>query len=435
MSDTTLSYAPATTEDDYPLAGPKSPVLGGLLWGIYLAVSWTWCIGMFLPVLLIRDFGYRAWIIFAVPNIIGAALVGRWLNTRKKAQLFSEDHRTAIRWFSFVTIAFQGYFLDWKVFCPPGDYRDFFGQWVLIAMVIGVITVFYATRRYWYARLWLTVPVLIISLIAGSLIYGDWYRYSFAEMASIMMQMAKSPAVLMWDPPYPEAGLFFKIPLAVVCSLGFLTCPILDTSFHDVAERSSPPARRYAFFIVFPVVFGCSIWLSAAYAGTALPDIRFTSQNFLMLVHWTLQIAATVAFHLRSGNTLRKNLLGFVIAMGVGSIASTHEDWRRLYSSFGSYYSPGELGYRAFLGFYGLIFPAYILLRILPRRPAPMSAVWLTIALALPFFAYGFLTPHITWTLPGVAIVLIATAWQYFTSRASVLIEPPPAPAPVPITR
>ena len=34
---------------------PRSTFLNTIGWGAYLACSWTWCIGMFLPVLLIRD--------------------------------------------------------------------------------------------------------------------------------------------------------------------------------------------------------------------------------------------------------------------------------------------------------------------------------------------------------------------------------------------
>ena len=35
----------------------RSSLLPSFSWAIYLGMSWTWCIGMFLPVLLIRDFG------------------------------------------------------------------------------------------------------------------------------------------------------------------------------------------------------------------------------------------------------------------------------------------------------------------------------------------------------------------------------------------
>ena len=45
----------------------------GLPWAIYLGASWTWCIGMFLPVLLVREYGAWAWVVFAVPNVISCA--------------------------------------------------------------------------------------------------------------------------------------------------------------------------------------------------------------------------------------------------------------------------------------------------------------------------------------------------------------------------
>src|SRR4051812_22981962 len=48
---------------------PTRPVL----WAIFLGVSWTWVIGMFLPVLLVRDYGLLGWVVFAIPNVIGAA--------------------------------------------------------------------------------------------------------------------------------------------------------------------------------------------------------------------------------------------------------------------------------------------------------------------------------------------------------------------------
>ena len=44
---------------------------GPIGWAAFLASSWTWCIGMFLPVLMIRDYGGWGWAVFALPNILG----------------------------------------------------------------------------------------------------------------------------------------------------------------------------------------------------------------------------------------------------------------------------------------------------------------------------------------------------------------------------
>src|SRR5688572_33083294 len=78
-------------------------------WAIYLGMSWTWCIGMFLPVLLIRDYGNWSWVIFAVPNVVGAAAMG-WVLRDGQSELLVAQHRQAIDAFSFVTATFQIFF-------------------------------------------------------------------------------------------------------------------------------------------------------------------------------------------------------------------------------------------------------------------------------------------------------------------------------------
>src|SRR4051812_7857378 len=80
-------------------------------WAAYLACSWTWCIGLFLPVLLVREFGVRGWVAFAVPNIIGAALFGWIIRDGDASRRFVGKHRLACEVFSAVTIAFQIVFI------------------------------------------------------------------------------------------------------------------------------------------------------------------------------------------------------------------------------------------------------------------------------------------------------------------------------------
>src|SRR4051812_30605350 len=66
-------------------------------WSIYLASSWTWCIGMFLPVLLIRDYGLWGWIVFAVPNVVGAGAMGWVLRSRTTSRHMVVAHAVACR--------------------------------------------------------------------------------------------------------------------------------------------------------------------------------------------------------------------------------------------------------------------------------------------------------------------------------------------------
>ena len=85
---------------------------GSLQQAFYLASSWLWCIGAFLPVLLLRDYGWITLTGFTLANVIGAAAFG-WVMTRKRQPAFLTRHRVMLQVFSHVTIAFQLFFVVW----------------------------------------------------------------------------------------------------------------------------------------------------------------------------------------------------------------------------------------------------------------------------------------------------------------------------------
>jgi hypothetical protein len=73
-----------------------------------------------------------------------------------------------------------------------------------------------------------------------------------------------------------------------------------------------------------------------------------------------------------------------------------------------------EGSYRVFLGFYGLVFPAYVWICMIPSWRNPVSppgrslAVWaVCVVLAAPMYWMGFIRKETIWLLPGVAIVLL----------------------------
>src|SRR6059058_3078406 len=92
---------------------PPSSFSSSLAWAAYLASSWTWCIGMFLPVLLVRDYGVWGWIVFAIPNILGAAAMGWVIRSPEQSRSIVAVHQPAIVIFSTVTAAFQVFFAAW----------------------------------------------------------------------------------------------------------------------------------------------------------------------------------------------------------------------------------------------------------------------------------------------------------------------------------
>jgi hypothetical protein len=88
--------------------------LNTLGWALFLAVSWTWCIGMYLPTLLVRDGGIPFFLAFLIPNVLGAASVGWLLASRGASAGFVARLRPVLIAFTVVTVAFHGYFLAWQ---------------------------------------------------------------------------------------------------------------------------------------------------------------------------------------------------------------------------------------------------------------------------------------------------------------------------------
>ena len=73
-------------------------------WGLYCAASWTWCIGMFMPIILLSRFGWAGFWTFLIPNVIGCVAFG-YIFDRESSRRFATDHAVAIRWFAAATIA------------------------------------------------------------------------------------------------------------------------------------------------------------------------------------------------------------------------------------------------------------------------------------------------------------------------------------------
>src|SRR5438874_5606425 len=117
----------------------RSSLLPSFSWAIYLGMSWTWCIGMFLPVLLVRDYGIWGWIVFATPNVVGAAAMG-WVLKDHDSQAMVQAHNYAIKAFSFVTAAFQLFFAFWMFDLMNADVAA-------AATVIFALIVLRASRR------------------------------------------------------------------------------------------------------------------------------------------------------------------------------------------------------------------------------------------------------------------------------------------------
>jgi hypothetical protein len=271
------------SQQQNPADDRTGPARGVGAWAVYLGVSWTWCIGMFLPVLLVRDMGMAGFWVFAVPNVLGAAAMGWIIGNGQASRRITAEHSGACGAFSIVTIWFHLFFAAWflpKLAGPAGP-----------AVAAGAIVVF---------------------LIAGT------FRSGSALTAAVVAMISAGAAVVwLYDPPagvIPPSrlgGTWELTALADVCVFGFLLCPYLDLTFHRARQSLGVGQARAAFTLGFGVVFFGMILFSLAYArpmATVIGSpmaLMAQRVRLAIMLHMALQSAFTVAEHARALVDLR----------------------------------------------------------------------------------------------------------------------------------
>ncbi len=374
----------------------------------FLATSWTWCIGMFLPVLLLRDLGLWSFLVFAIPNCVGAALMGWVMRRPGSSERFIAAHRRACIWFSLITIGFHAFFLMW-ITQIQGLPVALVGGF-LVNIGINLLT----TWRRWSG--WM--PAVLT--------YG--VSLACAAMIAYLGHLggdAPGPGVL------PGAQVLW---LAPVCVFGFLFCPYLDLSFHLARQTLPGPAGTRAFVAGFGGLFLGMILFTLAYAGMFLrtnPALSLSDPGLMvrslglgavsaLLLHMSAQAAFTIHLHI---GMVSRTLHGVAwkpdwltgMALLLPTVLGVFSSW--LPSVGGTFGGPGMSGgeaiYRAFMAFYGLVFPAYIWICALPgwnTRPTRPQILMFAgaVGVAVPMFYMGFIERQTWWLAPGLGVVLAA---------------------------
>lgn len=381
-------------------------------WGVYCASSWTWCIGMFLPVILLGRYGWWGFLIFAIPNVLGCAAFGYVLKTQHRSQKLVARHNGAMLLFSLITIAYHVFFLG-------------FVCWLLLPGS--------AAHETGEAALWIALAVPIIVVLLGQVLASvptrAWptlaaiaYLFSLYVFASLGLEPLKQ---IQWQGNHPPIDVAWLVPVML---FGFLLCPYLDLTFHRARQQS--PSRHA--FAVFGVAFTVMILLTCAYA-----DILTNGLAWIVLAHLLTQSMFTVGAHMREcitqiGQTghqetpasskpahaqstfspvlLRLVLLLPVAALPVVFLGATSADPLQVCLD----------NYLRFLAFYGLLFPAYAVL-FMGRGAFSLTqrnlGIFVVVCLAfLPMYEAGFLHSK-SWLLVAPPLVLVLARLKRMLAR------------------
>lgn len=347
-------------------------------WGIFCASSWTWCIGMFLPAILLRDYGWPGFLVFAIPNVAGCAAFGYLIGSAERSRRFVAARPALMRWFSIVTVAYHFFFLCWVA-------PRLFPTWSP-ELQTGAVAV-----------------TLMIALVAARVRWAWWPLIGVgAWIASFVLVDLQYRGGVNLVKEFPAKQLSEIVWLTPIMAFGFLLCPLADLTFHRALQETN----RRETFLVFASAFSVMILLTCAYAPEALFEV-----GPLIAAHLLLQSAFTVAVHVRAwfeakppGGEQGAAGVAALAAAGAGLLAS-----RELID--------GESMYLRFLVFYGLLAPLLLIFPVRRRVPGESAAQrWRRLAPALmvfpgiPLFEIGFVDRRL-W-IPAVGVGAMLLVWM-----------------------
>lgn len=338
---------------------------------------------MYLPVIMLNRFGWPGFIAFAIPNVLGCSAMAFIVQDSQRSERLRAQHRLMMTLFSLVTVAYQVFFVAWLMELAPSVSLPWWMPMIVALVVYGLGLVFaFANDRDWLA---LAVVTYVISL-------GAFIAAGFGGLQHHV------------EATQPLERLWWLMP--TLC-FGFVLCPYLDLTFHRAVRNS---ARPRVSFTVFGIMFAAMLLLTVLlWFNPSVWTRRMAAM--LALGHFFAQLIFTIGAHLRemrgspvlaSSNWLRG------VAMALPAAAAATLIIARLVIDRPE---TGEWVYLTFLGCYGLVFPAYVLVAMASGRPLLTAAEWAMlaglIAIGTPMYARGFLFNDTRWLVPPVALALL----------------------------
>ncbi len=377
---------------------------------------------MFLPALMMRDFGIAGFIVFAVPNVIGAALMGWVLTTKKQSIAMVANHASAVGWFSIITIAYHVFWIIWifsfaqRMIPIPEEYL--FGA--------GAVAVAWALTTSRGIKLGRESQLALVLWIASAAVLVATFVFpnAISPKTSDVIAAVNNESLL-------STGVLWMIPLSV---FGFALCPYLDATFHYARQQlGSKSNGRAGFTVGFGIMFASMIVLTYQYSGLIITVLAGNADSIVInplmgaaiLAHLMCQWIFTVRVHLArlpllpGGGPPLQAIYGVALLAGAAALVVPTLNAH-------SGLTAGEIVYRNFLGAYGLLIPAYVLYRIVRARKDGRGThprvMWLAIGAAAPMFWMGYIERESIWLVPGIVLV-IALAFVPYRSKPTPLAD------------
>lgn len=381
-----------------------------ILWGFFCTSSWTWCIGMYLPFILLRLWGWPGFWAFFIPNVLGCAAFGFVLD-RARSRMLMRRLGWMCALFSAVTLAYQAYFAGWAAeyfVVQEGALRTVVATGVPIAMLVAGLALALRSDAFWRVAAGVTTAATALLMLLPRAVP------ELAPGADLVGRMGPD-ALLSVSSGGAMVGLGalgFALP---TITAGFLISPYFDLSFHRAAQEAPMPRVAFA---TFGIAFAAMLLGVASFYD---PMQGAPAVGWQLAAIWGIQLLFTIGVHMRELLTAISAVrIPSIVAGGLTALAvllatpaflftlgPAAAPGRQLHG--GSVYAllPGEPLYLTFLGAYGLLFPV---LGLLERRSISRQVTGLVLLAGVPCYllgAYDFQTALMP--VPILLALMIAT--------------------------
>ncbi len=338
----------------------------------FLACSWFWCIGGFLPILLDQEFGKIAFPFFMFFNVVGAALFGFVWDEAARARFLSRFLMPA-QFFSVLVVGYHLVFMGWISTLLQSP--------VPLVGFICVTAFFHGLRRQ----------------LAGAAV-------GVFVLTVVLFAMALNAPLPAAGPDIAEVQPFSHqvLPLA----LGFLLAPYFDLTFHRAFAESTNP--RLGFLVGFGVLFAAllaGVWLATPVLAQLLTARSFSGEGLQAVVAiLVLQTGFTTAAHLREVSRTRwfRARRAVPVVAVVTVLVGLHlAVWLSMPAML---FPAGELVYRGFVFLIGVLFPVFLLFGGV-NRYAIMVMAFLTPCYTLGFLIGGAYAPFLSVAVAGLVVL------------------------------